>query len=301
LSADFLISGDVMKRMWQLPVQIQFEPAEPVPDRLFVCMAGIKREAGIALKRAYHSTEKLPEELSSVYNRHLLYNFDLGERGLFWEAGPSADFSQVLHIYSTGSLEEARDFMRRDPFYYTGIFHDDRYFEWAIHTPFWRTNLTHRGLIEQIMKENGLLPVYPPGVVPSVNRIKVEIVTPPRLFVSLAKTKVEYVQPKPGAPMPSFLLYHVLNRLAPGGTAQMGYDWEGGPSLDYFYDLSILSVNSMDTARLLRENDPFTRQGIFYDCKYFEWIITMPYRKASPAYKETLRRSLKEAGAVPPD
>lgn len=77
----------------------------------------------------------------------------------------------------------------------------------------------------------------------------------------------------------------------------MGYDWEGGPSIDYLYDLSIVSVNSMETARRLRENDHFTQQGIFYDIKYFEWCILMPFKKASPVYKQTLKRLLKEAGA----
>jgi len=291
-----------MKPVWQVPSEIRMVPSEPVPHRLFVCLAKIKPEAGAALKSVFESGENLPKDLKTRYNEHLLYTYDLGEKGSYWEAGPATDFTGILHIFSTGSLEEAQGLMHHDPFYRAGIFYDDWWFEWAIHTPFWRTNLTHREMIENLMRDNGLLPVYATGVRPPVTEIKVEIVTPPKLFVSLAKTKADYVQrveqeAQTGKPLPAFLLHHVFNRLAPGGTGQMGYDWEGGPSVDYLYDLSIFSVNSMETAHLLRENDHFSLQGIFYDLTYFEWCILMPLKKASPAYKETLKWLLKDAGA----
>ena len=76
----------------------------------------------------------------------------------------------------------------------------------------------------------------------------------------------------------------------------MGFDWEGGPSADWRYELSILSVTSMQMAQLVRENDPFAQYEFFYDSTYFEWYIHMPLRKASPTHKETLKRFLSGAG-----
>jgi len=295
-----------VKQGWQAPSELKIVPSQPVPDRLFVCLAKIKPEAGADLKSTYESGKDLPKDLKTLHNEHLLYTYNLGEKGAYWEAGPATDFTRILYIFSTGSLEEAQGLMRHDPFYRAGIFYDDLWFEWAIHTPFWRTNLTHRKIIENLMKDFGLLPVYPPGVSPNVTEKKVEIITPPKLFASLARTNVDYIKKveqemQAGQPLPAFFLYHVFDRLAPGGTAQMGYDWEGGPSLDYLYDLSMVSVNSMETARMLRENDHFSLQGIFYDPEYFEWCILMPLKKASPVYKQTLTKLLKEADARLPD
>ncbi|MBN2318397.1 MAG: hypothetical protein JXR49_04935 [Acidobacteria bacterium] len=50
-------------------------------------------------------------------------------------------------------------------------------------------------------------------------------------------------------------------------------------------------------ARLLRENDPFTQHGLFYEPDYFEWHIQTPFRKASPVRREILRQLLEQAGA----
>ena len=47
-------------------------------------------------------------------------------------------------------------------------------------------------------------------------------------------------------------------------------------------------------ARQLRENDPFTKHGLFYDPDYFEWLIHVPFRKASPARREALQKLLKK-------
>ena len=76
----------------------------------------------------------------------------------------------------------------------------------------------------------------------------------------------------------------------------MGYDWESGPSSDALYDLTVFSVGSMEMAKLLRENDPFTQNGLFYDPEYFEWVIHYPFKKVSPTRKERVRQLLNQAG-----
>ena len=76
----------------------------------------------------------------------------------------------------------------------------------------------------------------------------------------------------------------------------MGYDWEAGPSADQYYDLTIMSVGSMEMAVQLRENDPVSQQGLFYDHQYFEWSIFMPFTKVSPACKDNLQKHLLKAG-----
>ena len=76
----------------------------------------------------------------------------------------------------------------------------------------------------------------------------------------------------------------------------MGYDWEAGPSADQYYDLTIMSVGSMQMAIQLKENDPVSQQGLFYDHHYFEWSIFMPFSKVSPTYRETLKKLLIKAG-----
>ena len=76
----------------------------------------------------------------------------------------------------------------------------------------------------------------------------------------------------------------------------MGYDWESGPSADSLYDLTIFSVNSIEMARQLRENDPFTKHGLFYEPDYFEWFIHAPFRKASPGRREALQQLLRRSG-----
>jgi hypothetical protein len=76
----------------------------------------------------------------------------------------------------------------------------------------------------------------------------------------------------------------------------MGYDWEAGPSEDQNYDLTVMSVSSLEMAILLRENDPVSQHGLFYDHHYFEWCIMIPFGKVSPAYKATLKQLLINAG-----
>ncbi len=288
-----------MSQNWQGPVETRIVSNEIIPARLFVCFADIAPEAGVALNRTFTSGEKLPEDMSTKFGRHLLYAHWLGENGSIWEAGPSADFTRILNIYATEDMESAEQLMYEDPFYKAGYFTNDWWMEWSVHTPYWKIDQPMRGMIEGLMRGIGVLPTYPPGVSPVTKVINVEIVTPPKLVVSLAKADASRIKQienndKAGRPVPSFLVQHAFNRLGPGGTTAMGYDWESGPSADSLYDLTIFSVGSVEEARRLRENDPFTKHGLFYDPAYFEWFIHAPFRKASPARREALQKLLKK-------
>ena len=158
-----------------------------------------------------------------------------------------------------------------------------------------------RGIIEGSARGNGAIPTCPPGAEPTVSEIHLENETPRKLIVSLCKANAGRIRQieendKAGKPIPSFLVQPPFNRLGPGGTTAMGYDWESGPSADSLYDLTVFSVGSIEMARLLRENDPFIQHGLFYDPDYFEWHIHMPLRKASPVHRERLEQLLKQAG-----
>lgn len=290
-----------MVENWQGPAEIRLIPNERIPAMLFVCSAKIKTEAGTALKSLFEGGESLSKDMETLFNEHLTYGYKLAEEGAYWEAGPSADFTQILYIFSTDSMEEARKSMHDDPFYREGIFYDDWWTGWAVHTPTWKVALPIQEEIQNLMRGAGILPTYPPGIEPSVKEIKVEITTPPKLVVSFANANAEGLKKiendqKSGKPAPAFLFQHAFNRLGPGGTTTMGYDWEAGPSSDSLYDLTIFSVGSMQMAQLLRENDPFTQNGLFYDPAYFEWYIHLPLRRASPTRVETLKQLLKQAG-----
>ncbi len=283
-------------------METRIVPNETIPARLFVCFAQVSPEAGAALNATYESGKILPEHLASLYRKHLLYTHRLGENGSIWEAGPSADFTRILYIYATPDMESAKQLMGDDPLCQAGVLTHDLWLEWSVHTPDWKTGPVARSETEGLKRGTGILPSYPPGVNPTVAVVNVEIVTPPKLVVCLARADVSRLKQleknhKEGRPIPSFLVQHAFNRLGPGGTAAMGYDWEGGPSADSVYDLTILSVGSLEMARLLRENDPFTQHGLFYQLEYFEWFIHTPFRKASPGHREGLRQLLGQSGA----
>ncbi len=291
-----------MSQKRQGPIETRIIPNETIPARLFACFARVSPEAGAALNTTYGTGENIPGDLADLYGQHLLYTHRLGENGSIWEAGPSADFTRILHIYATPDMESAKRLMCDDPLYRAGSFTDDWWLEWSIHTPAWKAGQIARGETEGLMRAIGVLPSYPPGVNPTISEINVEVVTPPKLVVSLARVDVSRIKQieidhKKGKPIPSFLVQHVFNRLGPGGTTPMGYDWESGPSADSLYDLTILSVGSIEMARLLRENDPFTQHGLFYQPDYFEWFIHMPFRKVSPGRREALQQLLEQSGA----
>jgi hypothetical protein len=152
------------------------------------------------------------------------------------------------------------------------------------------------------MRGMGILPAFAAGVEPPVREVRVNVLTPPRLFVSLARTDTARItkfeeDDKAGRPVPSFLYQHAWNRLGPGGSTQMGYEWEAGPLGDAEYDLTIFSVASLEMAKMLRDNDPFTQNELFYDANdWFEWTIHYPFRKASPGVRAVLADQLQKAG-----
>lgn len=289
-----------MTQNLQGPVEIRIVSKETIPSRLFVCFAEVSLEAGAVLNKTFETGEDLPNDLSGLFRQHLLYTHQLGEKGSIWEAGPSAGFARILYIYATPDMESARQLMYDDPFYTVGFFNNDWWMEWSVHTPYWKIDQPMRGIIEGLMRGIGALPSYPPGVNPTISVRNVENVTPRKLVVSLARADASRIKQienndKAGGGIPSFLVQHAFNRLGPGGTTAMGYDWESGPSADSLYDLTIFSVGSIEMARQLRENDPFTQQGLFYEPGYFEWFIHTPFRKASPACRETLKRLLEQS------
>lgn len=288
--------------MSRIYIEKRIVPNEVIPDRLFACFAEITPEAQALLKELYDNEKSLLHDMADLHDRHLIYNYGIGEKGIVWEAGPSAGFTRVLNIYATPDMESAKQIMVDDPFYKAGIYTNDWWMEWSVHTPYWKIGETMRGIIEGLAQGNGAQPSCPPGAEHTVSVINVENVTPLKLIVSLVKanaTRIKEIEEndKAGRPIPSFLVQHAFNRLGPGGTTAMGYDWESGPSSDALYDLTVFSVGSMEMAKLLRENDPFTQNGLFYDPEYFEWFIHYPFKKVSPTRKERVGQLLNQAGA----
>ena len=290
-----------MKQDWPVPSELRLVPVVPFHEHLFVCNAKIKPEAAASLKGVFAAGKSPPKKLKKTLAEHLVYTYNLGEKGMYWEAGPATDFTEILYIFSTSSLNKARRLMHEDPFYRAEIIYDDWWFEWHVHAPPWKIKPADREMMEGLMRGVNIIPTYPPGVKPQVKEVKVKVVTPLRLFVSISKANAEAIKQlerdeHAGKPVPSFFVNHAYNRLGPGGTVQMGYDWEAGPSMDQYYDLTVMSVGSMEFAKFLRENDPVSQNGLLSDHRYFEWCILMPFSKVSPAYKETLKKLLKNAG-----
>jgi len=285
-----------MSQNWQNPVETRIIPTETIPTRLFACFAEVSPEVGTALNRSYETGEKLPNHLDGLYRQHVLYTHRLGES--LWEAGPSAGFTRILSIYATPDMDSAKQLMCDDPLYRAGFLVHDWWLEWSVHTPYWKTGPPVRGETEQLMRSTGILPPDPPDGEEMISLINVEIVTPAKLVVSLARGDVPRLKQieknhKAGRPIPSFLVQHAFYRLGPGGTTTLGYDWESGPSADSLYDLTIYSVGSIEMARLVRENDPFAQHRLFYQPDYFEWFIHMPLRKASPGRREAVQQWLE--------
>jgi uncharacterized protein YciI len=290
-----------MNQNQQSPVETRIVSNETIPPRLFACFAEVSPEVSGVLRRIYENGENVPDDRAGPYRQHLLHTHRLGENGSIWEAGPSADFTRILYIYSTADMESAKELMHANPFYKATFFINDWWMEWSVHTPYWKTGQPMRDMIEGLMRGIGALPSYAPGLNPTISEIRVEIITPPKLIVSLARADASRIKQiesddKARKPVPSFLVQHAFNRLGPGGTTAMGYDWECGPSADSVYDLTIFSVGSIEMARQLRENDPFTQNGLFYDPDYFEWSIHSPLRKASPNRRAIVQHLLRQAG-----
>ena len=284
-----------------LPVETRVVPDEVIPRELSLCLARYEPTAGEALEKLFRAGGKMPKELAGIYADHLRYQHGLGERSLIWEAGPSADFTRFMGVSTTPDISQAKALLRDDPLFKAGLLKDAWWRTWSVHTPYWKIAEPIRGMIEGLMRGMGILPTYPEGIEPPVREIQVNVVTPPRLFVSLARTDTERItkfeeDDKAGRPVPSFLYQHAWNRLGPGGSTQSGYEWEAGPLGEAEYDLTIYSVASMAMARMLRENDPFTQNGLFHDANdWFEWTIHYPFRKASPGTRAVLAEQIKKA------
>ena len=294
-----------MNKDWPIPSQLKLVSTIPFPEHLFVCFTKLKDTTAAALHKHFSKGTALPDPLADSFNQHIAYNYDLGEKGLIWEAGPTSDFSEMLSVFSAPNLEAAMEMVKSDPFYQDRTLFDDWWFEWDVHVPLWKIDQSHREMMEDLLRNMNIVPNYPPGVQPNINEIRVEPVTPPRLFGSISRAKAEdikqlEVDQQAGKPIPDYFVNHAFNRLGPGGTVQMGYDWEAGPSSDQYYDLTIMSVGSMEMARLLRENDPLSQHGLFYEHRYFEWNMFWPFQKASPRWKPVLGELLAKAGVTLP-
>ncbi len=100
-----------MEQPWQ-PVEIRLVPSLPIPHNLYVCLAKIKPRAAAFLKAAYQEGKPLPKNLSALHNGHLVAEYNLGETGACWEGGPSTDFKDILYVFSTVSMEEARSLVQ---------------------------------------------------------------------------------------------------------------------------------------------------------------------------------------------
>lgn len=289
-----------MTQNWQAPIELRFVSAEPIPDRLFVCSARIKSDAGIPLKNAFETGSDLPESLKAIYFEHLVYTS--GKEVQYYQAGPSADFSEVMYIFATSSLEEAQKLMRDDPFYRAGIFFSDMWFPWEVHSPYWKVSSLFREADRQFQASAGTQNKYPEGVKPPIEEIRLDILTPKKLFACFSKMDMAILKPwlSPESRTKSaIMMQHIYNCSGQGGAGTMGYHWMAGPSADYTLDLTIFSVNSLTMAQLIKENDAFSRYGIFYDIRYFEWCIHIPLRKASPQHREILKRFLAGTGEHP--
>jgi uncharacterized protein YciI len=286
-----------MVQNYQGPREIRLVSSEAIPQQLFVCSARIKPEAGQLLKSFFKSGTSIPKELEVLYNAHLTYTDGWGDK--YYQGGPSTDFTEILYIFATDSQEEAQKIMQEDPFYQEGVLFDDSWFPWEVHSPYWRIPPYFIETDKKFQSGAGLRPEYPPGMEPAIEEIRVAATTPYKLFACFSKMNRDVLKPylSPESKTASMILIqHVYNCSGQGGAGPMGYHWLAGPSIDYTQDLTILSVNSLMMAQLIKENDAFSRYGLFYDIRYFEWCIHIPLRKASPQHRGALIQLFKNAG-----
>jgi hypothetical protein len=258
--------------------KLRLVPTEPIPEKLFVCSAKIDNKVGVLLRNAFNKGTEVSRSLTNLYNEHLVYTYGLGEKALFYEAGPSVKFDGILYIFATDNMEDSKKLMHGDPFHKEGIFYDDSYFEWHIHSPLWKSHL----------------PPMPEQEI----EVKVDVVTPQHLFVAFGKFNVEPMKDWMAgkAERPIYQILHLINRDGTGGMGTMGFDWALGPSQDVTRILHIFAVPSLSMAQFVNETDALYRWGLMSDFRYFEWCIHFPLRKASPQHKDVLKRLLGNAG-----
>jgi len=250
---------------------------EPVPPTLFVCAAKIRGDVAKQLQAKFETGAELSGELGVSFAKHLSYCVGLGEQ--FYEAGPSADFTEIIYIYRTQTEDEAKTLMEADPFYQEGIFHDPWYFEWHIHSPIYKS----------------AMPPMPEQVV----EFKVHETTPRTLVACIGDFDLELAMKDSHKKdqMSIFHVMHVFNRHAEGGLGSMGIDWAVGPA-GPDKSLHILNVPNVEMAKMYNEMDAACRWGIMSNFRYFEWCIHYPVRKSSPRHKEALNAAMHRAGIV---
>jgi uncharacterized protein YciI len=286
-----------MAQIWQGPLEIRFVSSETVPEKLFVCSARIKTQYGKLLRHVFGSSTGVFEKSNADYAEHLAYSHHLGDK--YYQAGPSVDFTEILHIFATNSIEEAQTLMHNDPCYQKGIFYQDSWFPWEIHSPYWKTPAYFFEADRSLQISAGVKPKFPPDIDIPIEEVKIDISTPNKLFACFSKMNREILKPwlsPESRTRSAILIQHIYNCASQGGAGPMGYHWLSGPSVDYTQDLTIFSVNSLQMAQMIKENDAFSRYGIFSDLRYFEWCVHVPFRKASPQHRAILLRFLNSAG-----
>jgi hypothetical protein len=267
----------------QPPVQVvpgelrtlRLVPTEPTPETLFVCSAKIRDDVATALLARFETGTELVGDIKASYDAHLSYSCGLGEK--FYEAGPSADFTEILYVCRTESLEETKELMHADPFHQEGIIHDDWYFEWHIHPPLYK----------------GSLPPLPGQVVD----VEVEVTTPETLIASFGTFDLAPLNKwhEGKAPRPLYQILHLHNMYGEGGMATMGLAWACGPTADLDKVLHILAVPTIEMAKFFNGVESLYRWGLMKDFRYFEWCIHYPLRKATPRHKSILGDLAKNA------
>lgn len=132
-----------------------------------------------------------------------------------------------------------------------------------------------------------------------------EWITPNKLVVCLYKSHPESSQRsarvwREGAALPSDIqaIRNEHVRFA-YQLAKKSVTWAAGPFSDFSGGLRILSVNSIDEAKIATKGDPYFTNSFHYGEEFHEWIIHMPIEKASPLHKEQLEEGLKKIGIVP--
>lgn len=292
---------------WQVPAQVVQVAAKPTPEKMFVCLGSIRLISGVALRKAYEKSTSWTGNLATIHDKHLVYMNALAREGKIWEAGPSADFTEVLSIFVADNIGEAKALMHKDPFYQNGIYCDDElWFEYNIHAPFSKCSPAERPIMEKMLKNAGILPAYPEGIEPEVIEVVVDNPTPPHIYMVLCKSD-PYLAEKlklartTGIEQPEITgtsIYHLWYVM--GGISLRGGIWESGSSTDHTNHMSCYSCDSLETATRWFLNDPYVKAGYHKaeTAHWFEWMIHFPFDKASPAHKEALQIFLRNSGVI---
>jgi len=263
IPVESIVPADV--RTWKLV------PTEPVPETLFVCSARVRDDVAQALHAMFEHGAEPAEDIRAIYEDHLVYSHDLGEK--FYEAGLSADFTEILYMYRTENMTEACELMHADPFHKEDIVANEWFFEWHIHAPTYKSSL--------------------PAMPEQVRPVEVEITTPQNLIASFGHLDVQammgWLQNETAA-RPIFDVLHLRNMHGDGGLSNMGLAWACGPIAGGDKVLHVLAVPSVEIAKEVNDMEALSRWGVLKDFRYFEWCIHYPVRKACPRHKHTLQR-----------